>query len=965
MAGRRLIGARIPLVQRIMRYGSMATLFRRYDDSAEPRLVSSELITPRSVSNQNDASPADASVVQATLLPGESSLPVGLMVSPVGISPTVQRVQQATPPVQREVTAPQPRPVQAPETPSISQAPHGEPAKPEIPRAPPQQPVSGSTITDADWKRLKAVMQGHQEKLAREKDSPENIQRAKKEAEQEAAKKQAEAETKRRQELVRSGKLPRAQVVYLSPDEPSPLPTMPLDSPEIRSVDQERDEEVVQEATIDAIPDVGIEAVEEPQREEVAGKPDTIEAAEPHRAEPPVASETVQLAPDQQEQEKRIPEPGAESIESAKDRTTTEQPPKPVEAEPTVEPVAKTLQLETEPAESAPLQEAETPSTPETAVESEEKEGIGQRLLDAARSVFRRAEKPPSLTEPSVPQAEPPAPQAEPSLPQAEPSAPQAEPSILLAEEEEVSSEIPEEKPVDILTTDELETGQDSQDSEYHPKQIEEGFQVQDVPDSQTIYTPVVQPTPPVVQRTPEKTAPKTPESPVDEIPSRQPPDEVEEKTRSGDETLREPIVKVADESIVETSADIQKDTLTKSDFEAEPHLTDTEAPALVEQREKPTAASIGPAEVHLDPEPTASEPDGIQQEPEATGPKPAAIEPADEDRVEVRDKPMPPTEKTTERLELPSEPGEEERVDKTQPPLPVDSEERLADLQQLPLEEVWPVQQAELATGEPASEPAIQDSFPEQRDESGEMPTLIVQRETAEDISSETELRRTLDKVSPGKPTDSSIELVPPRRPRPSVVPEQSQLEDPGSSEPPVQPVQRLADGPERIETGPAMDRPDGGSEAVNKITQPEPRPQIPETVTTEIGELPSDFWHYLGEEPPTPTVPQPRVDGPQVATQVATLQRSDVVATAPPQVLEYSQPTKTLGLEEVLPWIQRTDSGEQAESGGDESESEVVDADEGGAAEDVDIEKLARDILPIIKRKLSIEWERNRGRF
>jgi hypothetical protein len=134
---------------------------------------------------------------------------------------------------------------------------------------------------------------------------------------------------------------------------------------------------------------------------------------------------------------------------------------------------------------------------------------------------------------------------------------------------------------------------------------------------------------------------------------------------------------------------------------------------------------------------------------------------------------------------------------------------------------------------------------------------------------------------------------------------------------------------------------------------------------VRTEIGDLPSDLWQYLGEEPPSSIDTQSTIDGPQIATEVATIQRSDVVATAPAQVLEYSQPTKTFGLDAILPWIQRTDSGEQTESVGSETEPEVIDEDDEGEAEDVDIEQLARDILPIIKRKLAIEWERNRGRF
>jgi hypothetical protein len=951
MAARRHSTGNIPLVRRIRRHSSFSTLFRAYDDTPEVKALSSEVAASRPIKDL-----ANNSIPKATLIPGGSSLPVGLIVPPAGIEPPLASRPSYPSSVHRNTIAPDTSPDQPPEGPAVSKTTPIEPTASIVPDAPSVERESESSISEAEWAHLQAVMRGHKEKLAREQlkpKSPEQIQREAEAAEQEVAKQQAEAETKRRQELARSGKLPKAQVVYLSPDQPAAIAAKPLDTPEVRPIDQERDEVVAEDLLIEDQPDIGIEAGEELQEADVVEKPAMFEASEPRRLESVEATNELQLAPDEQAPEERIPEPKAEP---ENERTTTDQSPVPADTDPAQELVASTLQLESEPAaESAPLQEPAVRSEPDLKVDPVEKEGLGQRLLDAARSVFRRREATPSSPEPAV----------------------------LLSVEKELSPEIEEEKTIDLAAAGEPEIAEEYQPTEGQTEQVDEKSLTQDGAVAPSAERSSIQAAQPVVQRSSEKSGSSAPDKsaaqmlgaqkPSHDSPSWGEPDAdlLESLEDPGDfsepEVERVAEATLAEPAVVEPSSEIPKEPAVEAqvmtEFESESSLSEPEASAPMERSELLPKTSGDQFWIQEEPPSDETEAAEIQLEPETSRSKPAATEQDSEAKVEGREETKPPAEEAAGQLELPPDPGKVEGVDKPQTSPSMDSEEVETGQQALPLEQVWPVQQVELAPREPVSEPAIQDSIADQRDESGELPTLIVQREISEELSNETELRSALSKVSPGKPTDSSVELVAPRRPRPSVIPVQTRPEDPGSSEPTSQTIQRHPEDSEPIETRPKLGLADGGE--VRRITQPEPRPLKPATVKTEIGDLPGDLWQYLGEEPPSSIETQSTVEGSHVATEVATIQRSDLVASAPAQVLEYSPPTKTIGLDAVLPWIQRTDSGEQTESGGGESETEVTGEDEEDEAEDVDIEKLARDILPLIKRKLAIEWERNRGRF
>ena len=118
-------------------------------------------------------------------------------------------------------------------------------------------------------------------------------------------------------------------------------------------------------------------------------------------------------------------------------------------------------------------------------------------------------------------------------------------------------------------------------------------------------------------------------------------------------------------------------------------------------------------------------------------------------------------------------------------------------------LQDMWPVQSKSPTQSKPTSTP---------------MPTeskSVVQRNPAE----ETQLKDKLNSIKAKKPTDSSIEIHTPRRPRPM---------PPGAQQKP--PVQRKP----------------------TEEAKPSKPAEPPTMVPTEIGPLPSDLWELLGETPP-----------------------------------------------------------------------------------------------------------------
>lgn len=222
------------------------------------------------------------------------------------------------------------------------------------------------------------------------------------------------------------------------------------------------------------------------------------------------------------------------------------------------------------------------------------------------------------------------------------------------------------------------------------------------------------------------------------------------------------------------------------------------------------------------------------------------------------------------------------------------------------PLEAAWPVQTIQ-RTSEPASGPP-----------SPPVPALEPppQPPTAEDSW----VQQRLSDVPPGMPTDSSVPLMRPRRPRPS-----------GLAAPPAPPLASAAD--DRVDTA-VMAPP---IPFIQRTAEPTTTP----LVSTEIGGLPEDLWHLIGQQPPAPA-------GEKDAEPPA----SPASATAVTHQFIQREPESEPAAETAMAPSGEGTPGEGA-------------ADAGPEQEDVDIEELSRQVYAELKRRLAADMERERGRY
>ncbi|HCB50188.1 MAG TPA: hypothetical protein DEP47_11875, partial [Chloroflexi bacterium] len=205
------------LIQRVRRHSAMATLYRSIVDDVAvgPQPLATSMATSDGVS-----------IPKASLLPSGSTLPEGRVFTIAGgmrpyskaghrpAAPTRASMPIQSQRIQRQETASSQGPTaqervahQPPFTPSPGEA-----------EEKPSQDEGFDWISDKQWSALKSFMEGHQDKLAREEagQEPAGLQMSPEEKAQQEAREQAQAELTRRQELARSGRLPRAKVEYVS-----------------------------------------------------------------------------------------------------------------------------------------------------------------------------------------------------------------------------------------------------------------------------------------------------------------------------------------------------------------------------------------------------------------------------------------------------------------------------------------------------------------------------------------------------------------------------------------------------------------------------------------------------------------------------------------------------------------------------------------------------------------------------
>ncbi|PID86685.1 MAG: hypothetical protein CSB13_03065 [Chloroflexi bacterium] len=249
-----------------------------------------------------------------------------------------------------------------------------------------------------------------------------------------------------------------------------------------------------------------------------------------------------------------------------------------------------------------------------------------------------------------------------------------------------------------------------------------------------------------------------------------------------------------------------------------------------------------------------------------------------------------------------------------------VTPESQPAESTSMPLQSAWPVQVIDTPTPPPVSLPPTAPS----RDR------IMRQVTPAEDQ----QVREQLDNIPPSQASESSVQFIRPRKPRPT---------------PPPTPT-------------PAIQR----EKTADNTPAIAPELSSEETVATEIGDLPSDLWRLIGAEPP-PVSQQP---APTTQPQPPTLSpaaKTNDLETPPQQMMtpntvqsafiSRSEATQTSDEARIVEDITPPTEAPPAPN------SEQTEAEPDAA--EINMDELARQVYGEIKDRMSIEWERSRGRF
>ena len=259
--------------------------------------------------------------------------------------------------------------------------------------------------------------------------------------------------------------------------------------------------------------------------------------------------------------------------------------------------------------------------------------------------------------------------------------------------------------------------------------------------------------------------------------------------------------------------------------------------------------------------------------------------------------------------------------------------------LQPLPLEEAWPVQRQTPQRARPESQAILPGETP---------PEILGQEEHAL-------VREALREVSPGQPTDSTVEVITPRRPRPAPVLQQRKERQAISLQPSDHPSPESGKGDEYI-----------GDEYIGDeyIDQAEKPLRTSETVETEIGPLPSDLWELIGESPRPARAPV-REESRALSTTRGlsrTMQGAELAAPSEPVPGESPGSTEGEIFREVTPELVQRQASEPSSAGGQAGAAALSTAN---PPAEMDMDELAVRVYGEVKKRLAVEWERLRRRF
>jgi hypothetical protein len=317
-----------------------------------------------------------------------------------------------------------------------------------------------------------------------------------------------------------------------------------------------------------------------------------------------------------------------------------------------------------------------------------------------------------------------------------------------------------------------------------------------------------------------------------------------------------------------------------------------------------------------------------------------------------------PQQEKSLQR-ELPStrEMSEKEAL----PGEEIPPEETVQTRQTVPLEAAWPVEEHPRPQPERVETPAAREVRASQEAE-----------ESMEDHpADEAPLHQVLERIAVQQPTESKVEIITTRHPRPAAPPIQRQAE-PETAQPSPEAGEEIIEEREDASSGvplPASDTPQGAPSAVHKTLEPE-------QVQTDIGPLPADLWKLIGQEIPaqeqlirgeseTPTRKQP-----QSTVQPALQAEREEQEQVPPSVQDFPRSVRAEPPVIIQRVTEQTETQTAEQPSTSSTQAEPTEAPEVAQQEQqeekINVEELARKVYEAIRHRLmtalSIERERMR---
>ncbi len=870
------------LLRRIRRHRSMTTLYRSSLSEAPLRHVSPT--TPRVSSGTQ----VGATRVVAQLMPARADLPFGQLIPAQGARLSTvpglafrEAVQpERLPPqlgeiAQRPVTttlSPGPLPaqptVEAPVAsreeaaipPEPAQAPAGHqttPAAPGVQREPSQSPApqprpdsSADTTSDfpwisgSEWNRLKQFAEGHQETLARQSATPEAIQRAEQEKAELAALEQRDAEVARRQELAREGRLPKAGITYLSPETAgtTPLPTAEAAPPLQRTVAEASERRTQPAGERPPAPPVEDQAPSTPRQPSEPVLADaTQQPAAPVQAKPMAEATPATIPP-------------ATPIEPAVKHEASSTPAQPsqIQAESTSPDRFEIPSKSQEPVEPADHEEPlSTASSPEETPKAEP--GGIRRLFDAARSLLRREEGeaqepgPSEAVKPAAVQRHEVEEDEEPGVPEAIQDVP---PTTTPAVQRQIADIVGPQPPESTAAPEDyIEPMVEAAESHFEaPVQrfqpVESGPAEQTAADAQEPQQEPAQEYP--MRETPAREAAPTfdrlaPAETVAEAPVPQEagrPDHPVGQVGPGPVPVQRTAVQpLALQPLAEPpTPSITPPATPAAGVPVEDDRAQSTAQRAAQSAAQDAAQSAAQSAAMGTAQPPAAplvQPQAPRAGIETPGLAPRAVEPPSTP-------PAPAVQWETAEV---ADSSAFEAIDETG----YDADDAETMIQPVPLESAWPVQQVEPPKAAAAPRVAKEPAGP------------AVQRKPAGIDQAGEHVHETIKDIAPEETTDSSIELITPRRPRPTLPPK---VEAAPAG------IQREAEADQPEEATPP-------TEAARLTEQPQVTPELQTKSATGIGEI------QRAEQPPLASSTGQRQAIPEV--QPAMDQAADLPTAVP----------------------------------------------------------------------------------